>query len=157
MKSRMVRVCRRALCLVLCVCLCLFGASCHSRATPSRSWTSPKAWYRNGKTKKAPGYATCTARGLSAFIQCRIRPDRAPCRITPSPVRWSAAVKGRNRRGKGRVLSNGKDVKKQGKQTLGRGKTGKQRAEGRNMSPIIVHNNQKTTGYIVQVYKIKER
>ena len=28
MKSRMVRVCRRALCLVLCVCLCLLGASC---------------------------------------------------------------------------------------------------------------------------------
>ena len=28
MKSGTARVCRRALCLVLCVCLCLFGASC---------------------------------------------------------------------------------------------------------------------------------
>ena len=28
MKSRTARVCRRALCLVLCVCLCLLGASC---------------------------------------------------------------------------------------------------------------------------------
>ena len=68
MKSRTVRVCRRALCLVLCVCLCLLGASCHSRATPSRSWTSPKAWCRNGKNKKSPWLCMLHSQGLFLFL-----------------------------------------------------------------------------------------
>ena len=70
MKSRTARVCRRALCLVLCVCLCLFGASCHSRATPSRSWTSPKAWCRNGKKKPLAVHAAQPGGFLFLIAEC---------------------------------------------------------------------------------------